>query len=929
MEVEGQGMMEPQGVELEDDSINFWASLGVSTTHVHGVDQMPALHNVQMVDHHVQLLPAATTVSHPQSVCKELFPVEADPCLEPRVGMEFESGEAAKTFYIAYAGRVGFSVRIARSRKSKCSESIIMLRFVCSKEGFSKEKRVVEGKKTRKRPASIREGCNAMLEVLRRGDNKWVVTKLVKEHNHEVGMPSTVHYIATESDTVVDPYIGMEFESLESAKTFYYSYAIRVGFEARVRQSRKSQDESLKMLKLVCSRHRYHSGRETNAEDAKRGQALDPLRDGCEALFEIIRKQQDVWMVSKLIIEHTHELNPAPPSRVCCVRSQGEILVIAKNFADTRNLLLNGQDSQPSREIRYNDLGPEDAQSLLEYLRKVQVEDPAFFYAVQLDKNEQTVNIFWADANARMAYYHFGDAVRFETAYRNSKEHIPIVIFSGVNHHVQPVVFGCALLVDESEKSFAWLFEKWLEAMHVRPPVSFVTELNQQMAAAAAKVLPDTCHIFCEKHIFGTVKEELHNIYPELDHFITDLRKCIDECRIEESFESCWDSVLIKHGFRNNEVLRSLYDIRQQWAPAYTKKSFHAANLLPQSSENFEKIIDKYFSSKTQLQVSVQQLGKAICSFYEKEAQADYLTMVQVPALRTASPMEKQASLIFTRTVFDIFQEQFAESFGYHAERLEDGMVHRYRVTVDDGDEESHTVTFSPDQSTVCCSCCLFESCGILCRHALRVFIIEGVRFLPKAYVLKRWTKHAKSTVTLDNYTDLRGYSEDPSTSRYNDLCYDAIKCAKEGSASSELYKIAKDALHKALDEVMSLRNTRQQNLPNRTTSLKSPVKKFGKAKDTSAKSLKSCAATVCGLVLVQFNTYAMRIRTMKIILVALAGSEKAWKNGAEGQVCFEVKTIKKNTNALKAPNYCFTCLIFSSPASRQTKSRALPRIGA
>lgn len=832
MEVGGQAMMEPQGVELEDDSINFWASLGVST-HVHGVDQM-ALHNVHILDHQGQSLPPAV-VSHPESVCKELFPVEADPCLEPRVGMEFESGEAAKTFYIAYAGRVGFSVRIARSRKSKCSESIIMLRFVCSKEGFSKEKRVVAGKKTRKRLASIREGCNAMLEVLRRGDNKWVATKLVKEHNHEVGMPSTVHYIATESDTMVDPYIDMEFESLESAKTFYYSYAIRAGFEVRVRQSRKSQDESLQMLKLVCSRHRYHSGRQNNGEDTKR----DPSRDGCNALFEIIRKDKGVWRVSKLILEHTHELNPAPASSVCCVRSQGEILVIAKNFADTRNLLLNGQDSQPRREIRYNDLGPEDAQSLLEYLKKVQAEDPAFFYAVQLDKHEDTVNIFWADASARMAYYHFGDAVRFETAYRRNKEHIPIVIFSGVNHHVQPVIFGCALLVDESEESFVWLFDKWLEAMHARPPVSFVTELNQDMAAAAAKVLPDTCHIFCEKHILGTVKEELHSIYPGLDHFITDLRKCIDGCRIEESFESCWESVLIKHGFRNNEHLQSLYDIRKRWAPAYTKQSFHARNLLAQSCENLEKIIDTYFSSKTQLQVAVQQLEQAICNFHAKEAQADYLTMFQLPALRTASPVEKQAGLVFSRKVFDIFQEQFAESFGYHAERLEDRMLHKYRLTVDDGDEEAHIVSFSPDQSTVCCSCCLFESCGILCRHALRVFIIEGVRFLPKAYVLKRWTKHAKSTVTLDNYIELRGYCEDPSTSRYNDLCYDAIKCAKEGSTSTERYKIAKEALCKALDEVMPIRNIREQNSQNCTTSLKSPVKKFGTANGTSGKSIK------------------------------------------------------------------------------------------
>ncbi|KAL6840787.1 hypothetical protein ACP4OV_029313 [Aristida adscensionis] len=844
MEVGGQapghGMMETQEVELEDDSINFWASLGVSPH----VEQMP-LHSVQILDHQAAQPPPAAAPAPAQSVCKDLFPVESDPCLEPRLGMEFESGEAAKTFYIAYAGRVGFSVRIARSRKSKCSESIIMLRFVCSREGFSKEKRVVEGKKTRKRAASIREGCNAMLEVLRRGDSKWVITKLVKEHNHEVGLPSRVHYIAIENDGVTDPYIGMEFESLEAAKTFYYSYASRVGFEARVRQSRKSQDESLKMLKLVCSRHRYHSGRENTGEDTKKVHALDPLRDGCDALFEIIRKDKDVWVVSKLILDHTHELNPAPASSVRCVRSQGEVLVIAKNFADTRNLLLSGQDSQNPREIWDNDLGPEDAQSLFEYFKKTQVEDPAFFYAVQHNKNGHIANVFWADATARMAYYHFGDAVRFETAYLKNKENIPIVIFSGVNHHVQPVVFGCALLVEESEASFAWLFQKWLEAMNVGPPVSLLTELNRGMAAAVAKVLPNTRHIFCEKHILDTIREELHCMFPAVEHLITDLRKCIDRCIIEESFESGWNSVILKHGFRNNKLLQSLYDIRQQWAPAYTKKAFNPVKLLPQTCENIDKVIEKYFSSKTQLREAVWQLRQAISSLSETEVQADYLTMFQMPALRTAAPVEKQGRIIFTSTIFGIFQGQFVESFGYHAERLEDETVHKYHVTIYEGDEETNTVSFNPDQSTVKCSCCLFESCGILCRHALRIFIIEGVRALPKAYIFKRWTKHAKSTTALNNYIDLRAQHEDPSTARFNDLFCDAVKCAKEGSTSSELYKIAKEALHKALnDVVLSSNKFRQQHtLQSCTISPKKPMKKFGKAKDSSSKSLKRSAS--------------------------------------------------------------------------------------
>lgn len=829
-------------VDLEDDSINFWASLGVSPH----VDQMP-LHSVHIVDHQAQpALAAAAAAIQPQSVCRDLFPVESDACLEPRLGMEFESGEAAKTFYIAYAGRVGFSVRIARSRKSKCSESIIMLRFVCSREGFSKEKRVVTaGKKTRKRPASIREGCNAMLEVLRRGDSKWIVTKLVKEHNHEVGLPSRVQYIAIESDTVVDPYIGMEFESLESAKTFYYSYASRVGFEARVRQSHKSQDESLKMLKLVCSRHRYHSGRESNGEDTKRVRAMDPSRDGCDALFEIIRKGKDTWTVSKLILEHTHELNPAPASRVHCVRSQGEVLVIANNFSDTRNLLLNGQDSQHPREVRYNDLGPEDAQSLFEYLKKRQEEDPSFFYAVQYEKNGHSTNIFWADAKARMAYYHFGDAVRFETTYRKDKETIPIVIFSGVNHHVQPVVFGCALLLDESEASFTWLFEKWLEAMHMGPPVSLLTELNRGMAAAVAKVLPNTHHIFCERHILDTMTEDLHGTLPDPVALVTDLRKCIDGSRIEELFDSGWNSVIIKHELSNNQLLQSLYDIRQRWAPAYTKNVFYPRNLMPTTFGSIEKAIQKYFSSKTELRVAVCQLEQVISSSFEAEVQADYFTMFQMPALSTASPVEKQGSSIFTSTIFGLFQGQFVDSFGYHAERLEDDTVHKYRVNIYEGDEEIHTVYFNPDQGTVNCSCCLFESCGILCRHALRIFIIEGVHDLPKAYILKRWTKHAKNIDTSDNYIDLRGGRDDPSTARFNDLFCHVVKFAKEGSKSAEIYAVAKDSLSKAFDEVVqSSKNFRgQQNLQSYTMSLKRSIKKFGKGRDSSDKSSKRSAS--------------------------------------------------------------------------------------
>lgn len=857
----GENALIEHQVDIEDDSINFWTTLGVSP-HVHVVENehhlVPQHHHHHHHHHHIEQqqppLPPQQQQQQPlelveQSVRRELFVVEGDPRLEPFVGMEFESGEAAKTFYIAYAGRVGFSVRVARSRRSKCNESVIMLRFVCSREGFSREKRIVAGKKTRKRAASIREGCKAMLEVIRRGDERWVVTKLVKEHNHEVGMPSRVHYIATEGDAVIEPYIGMEFESLEVAKTFYYAYASRIGFEARVRQSRRSlHDDSLKMLKLVCSKHRYHSGRENGSDDNKRVQIQDASKEGCDALFEIIRKDGDIWMVSKLVLEHNHELKPSPPSKVRCVRSQGEILVIAKNFSDTRNLLLNGQDSHYPREVRYNDLGPEDAQNLLEYFKKLQIENPSFYYSVQTESNNCMTNIFWADSKARMAYYHFGDAVRFDTTYRNDKDLIPIVMFTGVNHHLQPVVFGCALLVDETEASLIWLFEQWLATMPAPPPISLTTELNRTITSAVAKALRQTSHCFCRMHVLNTIQEELPDLFSEHVPFERELRTCIDECETVDSFESSWDAIMDRYGLKQNTYMQSLYSIRHQWVSVFVKQTFLAEFPGSQRSETFDKVIEKYFTTKTSLRVAVRQLAQTIASQYENEAQADFVTLFEKPYLRTASPMEKQAAGIYTRTIFDRFQEEFVESLGYHVDKVDDGPVSKYRVTRNEDGNKLYTVDFDVSKNEAHCSCFMFELSGILCRHALRVFIVNGVRSLPKYYILKRWTKHAKSGSVLDDHgVELRRNTDDPSIARYSDLCHDAIKCAREGATSAESYTLAKDALQKAVNEIVSAKQKRGQlTLQSFISSQKKQTKKVGKItpnKDASGKNLKKLSS--------------------------------------------------------------------------------------
>ncbi|VVA38034.1 PREDICTED: FAR1-RELATED SEQUENCE, partial [Prunus dulcis] len=101
---------------------------------------------------------------------------------------------------------------------------------------------------------------------------------------------------------------------------------------------------------------------------------------------------------------------------------------------------------------------------------KKQTENPQFFYAIQCDENRRAANFFWVDARSHMVYNYFGDVVTFDTTYRTNRYDMPFAPFTGVNHHLQSIQFGCALLQDETEVTFLWLFETWLEAMGGRHP---------------------------------------------------------------------------------------------------------------------------------------------------------------------------------------------------------------------------------------------------------------------------------------------------------------------------------------------------------------------------------------------------------------------------------------------------------------------------
>ncbi|KAF5745829.1 protein FAR1-RELATED SEQUENCE 5 [Tripterygium wilfordii] len=624
----------------------------------------------------------------------------------------------------------------------------------------------------------------------------------------------------------LEPYEGMEFASEEAAKAFYNSYARRVGFSTRVSSSRRSRrDGAIIQRQFVCAKEGFRNLNEKRTKDREIKRPRTITRVGCKASLSVKMQDSGKWVVSGFVREHNHEL--VPPDHVHCLRSHRQISGPAKTLIDTLQAAGMGPRRIMSALIKeYGGISKVgftevdcrnymrnnrqkslegDIQLLLDYLRQMNADNPNFFYAVQCDEDQCMSNVFWADPRAMMNYTFFGDTVTFDTTYRSNRYRLPFAPFTGVNHHGQPVLFGCAFLINESETSFIWLFNSWLMAMSGRLPVSFTTDHDSVIRYAITQVFPQTRHRFCKWHIFKKCQEKLSHGFLRHPTFEADFHKCVNLTESIGEFESYWLLMVDRFELREYEWLETIYLDRKQWVPVYLRDTFFAEMSITQRSDSMNSYFDGYVNASTNLNQFFKLYEKALESRNEIEVKADYDTMNTSPVLKTPSPMEKQASEFYTRKLFTRFQDELVGTLTLMASKAnDDGGTITYQVAKFGEDLKAYHVKFTVLEMKATCTCQMFEFSGLLCRHILAVFRVTNVLTLPSHYILKRWTRNAKSSIILEERTSDRYASYlESHTVRYNSLRHQAFKFVEESAKSLETYDIAMAALQAAAKKVV------------------------------------------------------------------------------------------------------------------------------
>ncbi|XP_027363745.1 protein FAR1-RELATED SEQUENCE 7-like isoform X1 [Abrus precatorius] len=615
--------------------------------------------------------------------------------------------------------------------------------------------------------------------------------------------------------------IGTEFESDDHAYRFYNNYAKLVGFNVRKDWINRSKVHGqVVSRKFTCSKEGY---RRKDKRDVNVKKHRKETRTGCLAHMIITRQPDGKYQVTHFEAQHNHDninhnnanminlQNEFSVAQAVEADSNNNLGPKSKSALDMLNKKISARESLDQLSMNYDnyfhsererDMSEGEAGRLLGYFQRQHFENPAFFYAIQLDVDDKVSNLFWADDNMVLDYDHFGDVICLDTACRTNRDLRPFVQFLGVNHHKQVLIFAAAFLYDDSIESYKWLFLTFINAMSGKKPKAILTEQEAVIIEAVNTVLPDINHCTCVWQLYEKTLKHLSHVVKDAESFGNDLRSSIYDPKDEEEFTNAWKAMLEKYSLQQNEWLRWMYREREKWAVIFGRnsffvdiKGFHLGEIL---SDKFRS----YLNSDLDVVHFFKHFERVVDEQRYKEIKASDEMSRRLPRLMGNVILLKHASNIYTPRAFEVFQRGYEKSLNVLVyQHCRNGSLFEYKTNTF-GRTRQYCVTFNSSDDTVVCSCLKFEHVGFLCSHALKVLDHKNIKVVPSQYILKRWTKDAR----LGNQREIGQckIQDNPSpkmivASCYKDLCHRLLKLSARASESIEAYQFAS----RRLDEVM------------------------------------------------------------------------------------------------------------------------------
>ncbi|XP_047966051.1 protein FAR1-RELATED SEQUENCE 5-like [Salvia hispanica] len=544
--------------------------------------------------------------------------------------------------------------------------------------------------------------------------------------------------VVPECSKELKPVVGQKFKSLDFCFAFYDVYVRAVGFDTRKSQMRKT-DGIITWYNVVCNRKGSKKSSEDDQANARSGYAVEEFNEVHNHYMVGTEHQQFMSINRKLDYVHHQfildcsKANIGPTLTFNVLKEiLGGFQLVGCNVGDIRNA---------SRDIKAYAHGF-DVQMVLDDMARKKEMSEAFTYEYEVNASNQLVALFWCDGLMKRNYHMFGDIVAFDTTFNTNRYCMIFAPFTGKDNHGRPVTFAAGLVSNEKTGAFEWLFRHFVQCMGFAPKM-IVTDQDLGMRSAIEEILVGTRHRWCMWHIMHKLANKVPGRLLRDEDFKKEFNACVWSDLLEpDEFEEEWNGVLERYDLEDHGWLKTLYEYRQLWIPAYLR-DFPMGSMIRTTSisESENSFYKKFLKPRNNIAEFYLNFNQAVDFQRNSRTKLDYQDATALPILATTLPFEKHASTLYTDSMFKKIQEEIVEGndrcriLGFSSAdsvdtyKLGDSLRHSYFVKHDRTDD------------SYSCDCKLFSRQGYLCSHVFFLFRNNEVKKIPDNYCASRWMK--------------------------------------------------------------------------------------------------------------------------------------------------------------------------------------------
>uniref|UniRef100_A0A8R7TXA8 SWIM-type domain-containing protein n=1 Tax=Triticum urartu TaxID=4572 RepID=A0A8R7TXA8_TRIUA len=211
-------------------------------------------------------------------------------------------------------------------------------------------------------------------------------------------------------------------------------------------------------------------------------------------------------------------------------------------------------------------------------------------------------------------------------------------------------------------------------------------------------------------------------------------------------------------------------------------------------------MLKNYVPPACPMNLFVRQYAKLQFDREREEGFQEKRTKLAGVVLKVNIPIERHASTVYNRAMFELFGKSLYYSGSYCIEELvprrEYLDTHVKSESREKWYKSRYKVVVSEFKDLFSCECGLFEHMGMICCHALKVMIVLGLNEIPRKHIMKRWTIDARDILP----EHLKHYQKDvglpySTTFRHNAMYISALELVMMGDSNAEAFEFVMSGL--------------------------------------------------------------------------------------------------------------------------------------